>query len=76
MLLYERITFLLVIGTFGLFVLAFLMGAWGIALTFNPRLNAIVLERITQAISYAAALYDRLRVKYDSLLRGHIPVRS
>ncbi len=75
MLLYERITFLLVSGTLGLFVLAVLIGAWGIALTYNPRLNALVTAYSAKAASYAKKTYKRLRRKYEPMISWRVPVR-
>jgi len=75
MLLYERITFLLVTGTLGIFCAALVCGAWGVALTFNPHLNDIVRARISLLISFLKALYARIPTKYRSI-SWHIPVRS
>jgi hypothetical protein len=44
--LYERLTFFLVAGTFGLFFIAFLIGVFGVVFTLNPAFERALRARL------------------------------
>ena len=63
MILYERVTFFLVVGTGALFLAAVLLALWGIVTTFYPGLNALVLSYIRRTEAYIRP-YARKATRY------------
>ncbi|MDB5237729.1 MAG: hypothetical protein JWL88_831 [Parcubacteria group bacterium] len=76
MLLYERITFLLVTGTFGLFILAFIAGGLGAFLTLNPGFLPSVARRFAELRSMLAEAQERIVAAYAAFRSGRQAFRS
>lgn len=80
MILYERITFLLVAGTLGLFALALVFGVWGAILTLYPELGKAIKSSLSSFIGSAGAAYAWIRdaagQAYGSLSRGRLQARG
>lgn len=67
MMLYERMTFLLVAGTLGLFVLAFLCGAVGVVLTYEPELPKKIVRILNRIEEEVLLIRDGVSARFQSL---------
>jgi uncharacterized iron-regulated membrane protein len=79
MILYERILFLIVTGTLGLFVIAFLLGFTGIILALVPELEVAVRARLaeirTQSVVIFEDVYQRSRAAFRTFLDSRQSLR-
>lgn len=61
MMLFERITFLMVAGTLALFFAAFVLGVWGAVLTLYPGLGKSIVESLSGSVRQVRAAFEQGR---------------
>ncbi|MDB5265864.1 MAG: hypothetical protein JWM39_577 [Parcubacteria group bacterium] len=78
--LYERITFILLAGTFGLFFLAIVLGAFGVIFALYPEFDRALRARLSLVLTMAHTLYhelgERTVLLYKNTLRSRQTLHS